>query len=626
MMGIQFAKMSGCTVIATCSPKNFALLSSLGADYCVDHQSATCVEDIKISLGGVPLKHVWDCIATIKSAQVCAEAMSPRGGHYSSLLLLSSAILRRVNPRIKCTTTIGYTVFGEEFRKETVVQKREVDYEFWLKFWRTCERLLQQKRFKPPPIFVNVGCRGFEGILYGIQYLKEGRVSGGKLIYTLIDCSSPTLTPKPAGGSKKVLRYERDDENQGVAGDQDTGHKNGVGYLFSAPEAIEAFNDTKRLTDEIIARNGFSGYFANVHPDQEKLCVALITQGLMRLQCGLQAAGDGQAIQRVTAAPGAQRQLDYCYRLIAENGLVRTDEGHNQHHLVRTGVPLPSRGPDAILGELVGRHPAFSSVSRLIRHTGESLADIWSGRTDGVRVMFGTPEGRQLLEDVYGVDRTSVAFHGLIEDFLSRLLPSSMSSPVSTAAASTVPDSLRVLEVGAGTGGTARWLAPLLGGFETRCRASSAVSVAYTFTDLAPALVSQASRRFLPRFPFMRFRVYDMETAAPNGLAATQDIVMAVNAVHATSDIVQSLTNLRGFLRPGGIALVLEVQERACWADFIFGFFDGWWRFNDGRTHATASPWVWRDAFEKAGFSKCDWTDGSTRDSRFQRLFLGTTT
>lgn len=606
MMGIQFAKMSGCTVIATCSPRNFALLTSLGADSCVDYNSATCVDDIKKSLGGAPLRHAWDCIATTKSAQVCAEVMSPRGGHYSSLLFLSSAVLRRVNPRIRCTTTIGYTIFGEDFCKETLVKKREEDFQFWTSFWRMSEKLLRQKKFRPPPIFVNVGYKGFEGILYGIQHLKQGMVRGGKLVYNSLGTPS-TSNSKTADFSKKALRNVEDDGNPGAARDEDAAREEGIGPFFSASQAIEAFRIIKSQTDEIIARNQFSGYFATAHPGQEKLCVALITQGLLNLHCDLRAAEDGQVVSRITAVAGAQRQLDYCYRLLGEQGLMRAQG----HQLVRTGAPLPSQGPDVILRELVEKYPAFSGVSRLIHHTGESLADMWTGQTDGVRVVFGTSEGRQLLEDVYGVDKTSLAFHGLLRDFISRLLASA--SPASAPY-------LRILEVGAGTGGTTRWLAPMLKEFETRCSAS----IEYTFTDLAPGLISQATRRF-QSCQFMRFRVYDMETAAPGGLAATQDIVVAVNAVHATSNIVQSLSNLKGLLRPGGIALVLEVQEHVCWADFIFGFFEGWWRFNDGRTHATASPEVWRDAFEKAGFSSVEWTDGTTRDSRFQRLFLGTT-
>lgn len=606
MMGIQFAKMSGCFVVTTCSPKNFALLTSLGADYCVDYNSETCIEDIKNSLAGTPLKHAWDCIATVKTARVCAESMSPRGGRYSSLLLVSNAIPRRVNPRIRSSTTIGYTVFGEEFRKETVVPRREEDFRFWLDFWKMSEILLRQQMFKPPPLFVNVGGKGFEGILHGIQHLKQGEVSAGKLVYNLPSISGFTGNAGQGDISESVTRHGRDSEHhgnaRGNARGQDAEKSEEISQLFTESEVISAFSDTKRLTDDIVARNGFSGYFAEAHPEQERLCVSLIVQGLLKLQYDLKNASAGQILERMTAVPGAQKQLDYCYRLLSETGLIHLDGCR----VVRTEKPLPTQRPEHLLSQLVQNYPAFASVSRLIQHTGDSFADIWTGRTDGIRVIFGTSVGKQLAEDVYGLDKTSLAFHGLLKDFLSRLLNQ---KPVSC---------LRLLEIGAGTGGTTQWLAPLLGDFQSRASAR----VVYTFTDLAHALVSKAARNF-QRFPFMKFQMYDMETAAPDVLAGTQDVVLAVNAVHATSDIVQSLRNLRGFLRPGGIALVLEIQERVCWADFIFGFFEGWWRFNDGRTHATASPQAWRDAFQKAGFEAVDWTDGTTKDSRFQRLFLG---
>ncbi|CCF34701.1 TOXD [Colletotrichum higginsianum] len=184
IMGIQFAKLSNCTVVATCSPKNFDYVKSLGADFCVDYRAEDCAEQIKAFTKG-RLRHAWDCIATAQSARICAAAMSIRGGHYSSLLYLVPSIVKKINPKINCSTTLGYTILGETIEKETVIEPRPDDYEFGKMFWGVSEKLLQEDKFRPVRQIINEGGDGLEGVLHGIKYLKQGNVSAGKLVYTI---------------------------------------------------------------------------------------------------------------------------------------------------------------------------------------------------------------------------------------------------------------------------------------------------------------------------------------------------------------------------------------------------------------------------------------------------------
>lgn len=183
-MGIQFAKMSNCTVIATCSPKNFEYLKSLGADHVLDYHDEDCEEKIKKLTRG-KLRHAWDCIATVDSARLCAKAMSAAGGHYSSLLFLNSSILKKINAKITVSTTLGYTIMGEEFEKETIVEVRAEDYEFGLMWWELAEKVLCEGMIRAVRQIVNLGGDGLEGVLHGIKHLKLKGVSAGKLVYTI---------------------------------------------------------------------------------------------------------------------------------------------------------------------------------------------------------------------------------------------------------------------------------------------------------------------------------------------------------------------------------------------------------------------------------------------------------
>lgn len=126
-----------------------------------------------------------DCIATVDSARLCARAMSEAGGHYSSLLFLNSLILKKINPKIKVSTTLGYTIMGERFEKETVVEVRPEDYKFGLMWWKIAEKFLKEGKIKGVRQIVNEGGDGLEGVLHGMELLKLRGVSGGKLVYTM---------------------------------------------------------------------------------------------------------------------------------------------------------------------------------------------------------------------------------------------------------------------------------------------------------------------------------------------------------------------------------------------------------------------------------------------------------
>jgi SAM-dependent methyltransferase len=84
---------------------------------------------------------------------------------------------------------------------------------------------------------------------------------------------------------------------------------------------------------------------------------------------------------------------------------------------------------------------------------------------------------------------------------------------------------LRILEVGAGTGGTTAGLLPLL-----PVRRSD-----YLFTDIGASFLHKAAERFAS-YPFVRYQPLDIEREpAAQGFQPYQaDLVVAANVLHAT--------------------------------------------------------------------------------------------
>lgn len=159
------------------SPHNFDLLKSLGADHVFDYHSSTCADDIRAATDN-KLQHAFDCIASAESAKICVDAMGPAGGKYSSLLPVAEL------PRKDVTnaSTAMYTCFGQKFFfGETEFPPNPNDEEFAGKFWLLTEKLLAEGKVKAHPSEVREG--GLEGVLKGLQDLREKKVSGAKLVY-----------------------------------------------------------------------------------------------------------------------------------------------------------------------------------------------------------------------------------------------------------------------------------------------------------------------------------------------------------------------------------------------------------------------------------------------------------
>lgn len=160
---------------------------------------------------------------------------------------------------------------------------------------------------------------------------------------------------------------------------------------------------------------------------------------------------------------------------------------------------------------------------------------------------------------------------------------------------------LRILEVGAGTGGTTELILSDLmheGGLP---RFST-----YTFTDVSAGFFPQARERFAYA-PNMNYRVFDIsqDPLAQGFDEGTYDVIFAANVVHATPCLGGTLGNLNRLLRPGGALVLTEICTELRSPTYIFGNFVGWWLGEaDGRPLAPyVPPSRWHDELLASGFT-----------------------
>ncbi|USW57169.1 Putative GroES-like superfamily, alcohol dehydrogenase-like, NAD(P)-binding domain superfamily [Septoria linicola] len=182
LWAIQYAKLSGLRVLATCSEKNFEAVKALGADEVYDYKDKMCGEKIN-EASKDSLKFAFDCVSEGSSMEICAKALSSDGydTRYNALLPVEF-------PRkdVKTSFTIGYSVNGEEFTFfGNHVPAKPEDFEFGKKWWTLAEKLLAEGKIKAPATNVRDG--GLQGILEGFEDMKNGRISRQKLVYRIAD-------------------------------------------------------------------------------------------------------------------------------------------------------------------------------------------------------------------------------------------------------------------------------------------------------------------------------------------------------------------------------------------------------------------------------------------------------
>ena len=248
----------------------------------------------------------------------------------------------------------------------------------------------------------------------------------------------------------------------------------------------------------------------------------------------------------------------------------------------------PSGSPEALGAELGERYPDGAVELGLLRRCGEALPEVLRGRADGLELLFsGTPNAADLYRESPGYRA------------LNALAGEAVASVVSG-----LPEGrrLRVLEVGAGTGGTTAAIRAALLAALPEGRTD------YVFTDISAGFFGEAEERFGGADAGMSYRVLDIERdPGEQGFAAHRhDLVVAGNVLHATRDLGESLAHCRRLLAPSGVLVLVEGMEPRAWLDLTFGMLPGWWRFADGyrEEHPLAGPEGWRRALAESGYGE----------------------
>ena len=307
----------------------------------------------------------------------------------------------------------------------------------------------------------------------------------------------------------------------------------------------------------------------------------------------------GTEIPPVQHIPKYDRLLKRLFNILETRYIVSQRAGK----VLRASDKIDVNASSQLCHQLRTQHPEFECEANLMGLVGPKLGDCLKGTTDPVSVLFGNPSSLKIMEDFYANAPMMSASTDQLITFLVALLRA-REQPA------------RILEVGAGTGGTTARLAKAL--------AAAGIAVEYTFTDIGAAFVNKAKTRFRDQYPWMSFEILDLELeATPATLHGRFDVALGANVVHATSNRVATCRRLREMLRPGGILVLSEVTRVVDWFDICFGLLDGWWRAEGGKGYPIQSARVWMEVFERAGYRSWGFSKGESEEARSQQLLVG---
>jgi amino acid adenylation domain-containing protein len=289
---------------------------------------------------------------------------------------------------------------------------------------------------------------------------------------------------------------------------------------------------------------------------------------------------DVTSLEQLGVAAAHRKLLGRLLEMLGDAGVLgRTGEGWK---VLR--APEPS-DPGVLHGSLVARHPSAAIELTLLGRCGQQLADVMTGRADPLGLLF--PQSGLGAEHLYRDAPAAQVFNELIQRTVRQ-------------AVTRLPAGrrLRVLEVGAGTGGTTGYVLGALPREQTQ----------YVYTDLSAAFFAAARRRFGADHPFIEYRVLDIEKdPVAQGFRAHQyDLILASNVLHATRDVGQAVQHCARLLAPAGLLVVQEGMRRQGWLDLTFGLLEGWWRFDDPvrRDHPLLDAGRWSAVLADQGFTR----------------------
>ncbi|OMF38995.1 SDR family NAD(P)-dependent oxidoreductase, partial [Paenibacillus peoriae] len=238
------------------------------------------------------------------------------------------------------------------------------------------------------------------------------------------------------------------------------------------------------------------------------------------------------------------------------------------------------------------KNPDLSAWVFLVESTLRKLPEILTGKIPATDIIFPN-SSMKLVEGIYKNSPAADYFNEVLGDIVVSYLNERIKHDPS------VP--IRIIEIGAGTGGTSALVFQKLEPYREYIQE-------YCYTDKSRAFLLHAQKEYGPKNPYLTYQIFNVEESAQGQDIDTggYDIAIATNVLHATRNIRQTLRNVKVALRENGLILINEISGNSLLNHLSFGLLEGWWLYNDPELRIPGSPGVypqsWQKVLEMEGF------------------------
>jgi len=334
-------------------------------------------------------------------------------------------------------------------------------------------------------------------------------------------------------------------------------------------------------------------------PQLDEIAFCFVIEALKQLGIEWQVGASFTSADIALRVPARHRpKVAHMLKRLAGRGFL--DASDHAYHVKRR---QPKATALALLAAFESEHPG--PECDFLRRAGTALASIWHGDVEPLTILF--PDGAtDKAAQFYSESHLLTQYNRLASEVMREIVESLPAG-----------ERLRILEVGAGTGGLTKHLLPRLPEDQTE----------YVFTDLSPLFLRGAEATFRD-FPFLQTEVLDISKPldAQDKKIGSFDVVVAANVLHATPRLRETLSHVRQLLKPRGWLVLLECFNPPLWGDMLFTLIDGWWLFEDRElrcNYPLLPPDGWRRVFAEAEFAEVACLhDARMKDASHHNLYL----